>query len=94
MVLIPSSLIAMKNAMSWCAWAEEIKQDERYRTMLEFSKIHGVGPATARELYDVQGCRTIEDVALIAHTLPSMGEKSTWCASWPNRSDLRILHSK
>lgn len=43
---------------------------------MEFTKIHGVGSSTARELYDKHGCRTLADVAKISHKLPSMSEKS------------------
>jgi predicted flap endonuclease-1-like 5' DNA nuclease len=33
----------------------------RYRSLAEFSRIHGIGPHTARKLYD-EGCRTLEDL--------------------------------
>lgn len=56
---------------------EEIKHDKRHVTMLEFSKIHGVGASTARELYDRYNCRTLADVEAIGQLLPSMGERST-----------------
>lgn len=57
--------------------AEEIKRDKRHVTMMEFSKIHGVGASTARELYDKYNCRTLLDVEAIGQLLPSMGERST-----------------
>ncbi|KAL7010240.1 hypothetical protein EMMF5_000260 [Cystobasidiomycetes sp. EMM_F5] len=59
--------------------AERIKNSERQQILLQFCKIHGVGPSTARELYERYKCRTIEDVEQHAHVLPSMGEKSTMC---------------
>lgn len=58
---------------------ERIKNSERQQILLQFCKIHGVGPSTARELYERYKCRTIEDVEQHAHVLPSMGEKSTMC---------------
>lgn len=45
--------------------------------MMDFSKIHGVGATTARELYDKYNCRTLADVEAIGQLLPSMGERST-----------------
>ena len=57
--------------------SEEIKRDKRHVTMIEFSKIHGVGATTARELYDKYNCRTLADVEAIGQLLPSMGERST-----------------
>ena len=54
-----------------------MKSLPRQQILLEFTKIHGVGPSTARELYDQHGCRSIKDVENVSHLLPSMGEKST-----------------
>ena len=48
-------------------------------TLVEFTKIHGVGPTTARDLYDKYGCRTIADVEKVSHKLPTMGEESIMC---------------
>jgi DNA polymerase/3'-5' exonuclease PolX len=58
---------------------ETIKKDQRLATLVEFTKIHGVGPSTARDLYDKYGCRTLADVEKIAHKLPQMGEDSIMC---------------
>ena len=38
-----------------------ISKSSRYRSLTEFSRIHGIGPHTARKLYD-EGCRTLEDL--------------------------------
>lgn len=60
-------------------FSEVIKKDQRLATLVEFTKIHGVGPSTARDLYDKHGCRTLADVEKIAHKLPQMGEDSIMC---------------
>ena len=56
--------------------SEKIKTDPRHQILLEFTKIHGVGSSTARDLYIQHGCRTIGDVEKVAHLLPSMAEDS------------------
>lgn len=41
--------------------AERFNASTRYKTLKEFTTIHGVGPSKARELYH-EGCRSLEDL--------------------------------
>jgi DNA polymerase IV len=41
--------------------AETILEDEKYKTLMEFTTIYGIGPTTAQTLY-TRKCRTLEDV--------------------------------
>lgn len=43
--------------------SQTIRDSERFRSLSAFSAIYGIGPHTARKLYD-QGFRTIEDLEL------------------------------
>lgn len=40
---------------------EHIKASVRYRTLKEFTSIHGIGPLKASQLYR-EGCRSLEDL--------------------------------
>jgi hypothetical protein len=41
--------------------AESILEGEKYRVLMEFASIYGIGPMTAQVLY-ARRCRTLEDV--------------------------------
>jgi DNA polymerase/3'-5' exonuclease PolX len=59
---------------------EKVKNTPRQNALLEFTKIHGVGSKTAKDLYDNHGCRTIDDIRRVRlalpKMLPSMGDNS------------------
>src|SRR5258708_38330084 len=40
---------------------EEMRESERFKTLSLFNTIHGIGPATARTLYD-RGLRSLRDL--------------------------------
>lgn len=43
--------------------AGEIAQSERYRSLSSFTTVYGIGPVTARRLYD-NGLRTLDDLKM------------------------------
>ena len=40
---------------------DRISREPRLQSLKEFSRIHGIGPHTARKLY-AAGCRTLDDL--------------------------------
>ncbi|KAK7057567.1 DNA-directed DNA/RNA polymerase mu [Favolaschia claudopus] len=60
--------------------SQTIAASSRYKSLCLFTQIHGIGPTTARNLYDSLGLRTIDDLKKHYHspnTLPAMRDSSS-----------------
>jgi len=56
--------------------AEKILADPRFQSLSAFNRIHGIGPHTARRLYDL-GLRTLEELERYFEVTPGMSDEET-----------------
>ncbi|KAK0530474.1 hypothetical protein OC834_003308 [Tilletia horrida] len=62
-----SSLIKQFYQQGNIAEVQQIRSDSALRVMMDFMELYGIGPTTARELYN-QGCRNVEDVIQVGRS--------------------------
>jgi DNA polymerase mu len=56
--------------------AGKILADPRFHSLSAFNTIHGIGPHTARRLYDI-GLRTLEELERYYEVIPGVSDEET-----------------